>query len=87
VAVHGEAVGDILDLGELAWLVGEVTTKVLLKEGNDLKSILMVLDGLDEKLVGVASLVFELFRAAGDLNESVLGPVGPLDVFSDLALD
>lgn len=91
VAVHGESVSNVgAHLGEGAGLVGEVSTKIrmsreggvpeiLLEEGDDFEGILVVLDCLDEEGVGVASLVGELLRSAGDLGESVVGPVDPVD--------
>lgn len=80
VAVHGESVSNVgAHLGEGAGLVGEVSTEILLEEGDDFEGILVVRDCLDEEGVGVASLVGELFRSAGDLGESVVGPVDPVD--------
>jgi hypothetical protein len=86
VAVHGESISNVgADLGEWAGLVGEVSTKVLLKEGHDFEGILMVLDGLNEESVGVTSLVWKFLRSAGDFTKSVVGPINPVQRVSQLA--
>jgi len=80
VAVHGESVGNVgADLDERAGLVGEVSTEILLEELDDFEGVLVVLDGLHEEGVGVAALIGEFLRSAGDLSESAVGPLNPLD--------
>jgi L-cystine uptake protein TcyP (sodium:dicarboxylate symporter family) len=47
----------------------------------------VVLEGLDEESVGVASLVGKLGGSSGDFGEPVLGPVLPADGVSDFLVD
>jgi hypothetical protein len=47
----------------------------------------VVLEGLDEESVGVASLVGQFSGSSSDLGQSVLGPVLPADGVSDFLID
>jgi len=60
--------------------------EILLQELDNFEGVLVVLDGLDEQAVGVASLIGEFLRSAGDLGKSVVGPLNPVEGFSQLLL-
>lgn len=65
----------------------DLLPQVNLKELNDGKGLLVVLDGLNEQSVGVTSLVWKSLWSSGDLGESAVGPVDEVDWVNQLLLD
>lgn len=83
----GESVGDVahVDLGKRS--TSEVAGDVLSQKSDHFQGISVVLEGLNEKSVSVASLVRQLSGPSSDLSQSVVGPVLPANSVPDFLIN
>ncbi len=65
----------------------EVTAQVLLEVSNDFNGVAMVLEGLNEESVGIASIFRELFSSSFNFLKSVFSPGLPGFNVKDLFLN
>jgi len=90
VSVSGELAGGVLELGKVDVSSAAVNDggDVLSQESDDLEGLVVLLEGLDEHKIGVASLFSEGFSSLVDVNASVVDPRqvfgGDLDLVFDV---
>lgn len=91
VAVSGKFISDVLsaDLSQSTSLsvVGECTSDILSKELDDLKGVLVISEGFNEKGIGETSHLGEVFDAVGDFSKSAFSPSYPSVGVFDLGFD
>jgi hypothetical protein len=88
VTVHLEFISNVLgvNLGK-AWLTSEVSAQVLFKVSNNFNSITVVLEGLNEEGISIASVFRELFSSSFNFLKSVFSPSLPGFNVEDLFLN